>query len=276
MIIDSHTHAWDYWPYKPPVPDAHTRGRVEQLLWEMDRAGVDRAVLVCARIDHNPGNNDYVAECVKNHPKRLIQFADVDCSWTETYHTPGGAARLREAARRYDLKGFTHYLKDDHDWFASAEGTAFFKAAADLGLIASLALDPAWHPALRTLARRFPSVPFLCHHMSGVRAADAAGLEEVIRSAEVPNIHLKLSGFHYASRTSWDYPYADTHEIVRRLHQGYGPERLCWGSDYPVVAFDMTYRHSLEAFRTHCAFVPPKHQASILGGNLERLLKRTV
>src|SRR5688572_10016939 len=98
MIIDSHCHAWRCWPYQPPVPDPETRGRIEQLIFEMDQNGVDRAVLVCARIDHNPDNNDYVAEHVRAHPDRLHQFADVDCSWWPTYHTPGAAARLAEAA----------------------------------------------------------------------------------------------------------------------------------------------------------------------------------
>ena len=60
MIIDCHTHAWRKWPYNPPVPDHNSRGQVEQLLWEMDRNKVAKAVLVCARIDHNPDNNDYV------------------------------------------------------------------------------------------------------------------------------------------------------------------------------------------------------------------------
>ena len=59
MIIDSHSHAWQTWPYNPPVPDASSRGKVEQLLWDMDRNGVDKAVLVCAQIEHNPANNDY-------------------------------------------------------------------------------------------------------------------------------------------------------------------------------------------------------------------------
>jgi predicted TIM-barrel fold metal-dependent hydrolase len=274
MIIDSHTHAWEYWPYEPPVPDPESRGRVEQLLWEMDRSGVDQAVLVCARIEHNPQNNDYVAQCVERYPDRLIQFADVDCSWTETYHTPDAAARLREAAARYRLKGFTHYLKSDLDWFDSLEGLEFFETAAELGLIASLALGPEWQPALRTLARTFPSVPFLCHHMAGARAGEGARprLDEILRSAEVPNIYVKLSGFHYVSQVSWDYPYSDTLWIVRKLYEHYGPERLCWGSDYPVVRFHMTYQQSLEAFRTHCAFVPEADREAILGGNLQCLL----
>ena len=123
MIIDSHSHAWPRWPYQPPVPDSDSRGRIEQLLHEMDRNGVDQAVLVCARIDHNPDNNDYIFECSKQYPDRIIQFADVDCSWTDTYHTPGAADRLAEAADKYTLKGYTHYFRGDDDgsWFFTDE-----------------------------------------------------------------------------------------------------------------------------------------------------------
>ena len=277
MIVDSHTHAWEFWPYEPPVPDHESRGRAEQLLWEMDRNGVDRAVLVCARIEHNPDNNDYVAECVKAHPERLVQFADVDCSWTATYHTPGAADRLEEAAEKYRLKGFTHYLRSDHDWFQSEEGIRFFEKADELGLIASLALGTGWQPALRELAGRFPRVPFLCHHMAGARAGEARpypNLKEILRSASVPNIYIKMSGFHYVSQVSWDYPHSDTHWIVRELYQSFGPERLCWGSDYPVVRTNMTYQHALEVFRTHCTFIPEADKERILGNNLAGLLDR--
>lgn len=276
MIIDCHTHAWEYWPYEPRVPDHENRGRVEQLLWEMDRNGVDRAVLVCARIEHNPDNNDYGAECVRRYPDRVVQFADMDCSWTETYHTPGAAERLAEAAAKYSLKGYTHYLRDDYDWFESEEGLRFFETTAELGLIASLSLGATWQPALRRLARRFPSVTFLCHHMAGARAGEAPpypNLQEVLRSALVPNICIKLSGFHYVSQVSWDYPYSDTLWIVRKLYEHYGPERLCWASDYPPVLLHMTYQQSLEAVRTHCPFISEKDMGMILGGNMERLLE---
>ena len=277
MIIDCHTHAWKYWPYDPPVPDPESRGRVEQLLWEMDQAGVDQAVLVCARIDHNPDNNDYGAECVKNYPDRIIQFADVDCSWTDSYHTPGAADRLSEAAEKYPLQGYTHYLKSDYDWFESEEGLRFFEKTAELKLMASLAMGGPWHAPLRRLAQRFPTITFLCHHMAGCRAAEEPpypNLQEVLRSAEVPNIHIKLSGFHYVSQVSWDFPYSDTNWIVRKLYENFGPERLCWASDYPPVRDHMTYLQSLEAVRKYCPFIPAKDQALILGGNMQRLLER--
>ena len=110
-IIDSHSHAWETWPYEPPVPDPASRGRVEQLLFEMDVSGVAQAVLVSASIDHNPENNAYVAAQVRRYPERLHQFADIDCACSGTYHTPGAAARLRDAAAHYPIKGFTHYLQ---------------------------------------------------------------------------------------------------------------------------------------------------------------------
>jgi L-fuconolactonase len=274
-IIDSHCHAWAHWPYNPPVPDPEQRGRVEQLLHEMDTHGVDEAVVICAQIEHNPDNNAYVAEQVTRYPERLHPFADVDSVWSPTYHQPGAAGRLRQAAARWPIAGFTHYLarEEDGSWLYEEEGLAFLGAAADLGLIASIACYPHQQQAIRQAAERFPSLPILCHHL-GMAKADRAedGLDEVLASAAVPNIYIKLSGLPYAARVGWDYPYRDTHALVRAEYEHFGAQRMCWGSDYPVVRFYMTYRQALEVFRTHCTFVPDAEKEWILGGTLERLL----
>jgi predicted TIM-barrel fold metal-dependent hydrolase len=276
-IIDSHCHAWRRWPYRPEVPDFESRGTVEQLLWEMDQAGVEQAAVVCAEIEHNPDDNEYVAACVKRFPARLHQIADVDCSWSSTYHTPGAADRLRAAADTYPLKGFTHYVKSDDDgsWFLSEEGRAFFGVAEERHLIASIAVAPRLQPVLCQAAERFPSVPFLFHHMGQPKATEPPPypvFRTILAGAATPNVYVKLSGFHYASPVSWEYPYSDCGWLVRGLYEHFGPDRLCWGSDYPVVRRAMTYRQSLEAVRTHCPFIPPEHKARILGGTLARLL----
>jgi len=277
MIIDSHTHTWLKWPYQPKVPDEESRGKVEQLLYEMDQVVVDMAVVVCARIDHNPDNNDYVFDCVRSYTDRLIQFADVDCFWTKTYHTKGASERLAESAIKYSLKGYTHYLREDDDcsWFFSEEGKKFFKATADLGLIASIALAPHQQVALRKIAEQFPEIPFLCHHMSLAKSGEQSPypkLKNILASAKVPNIYVKVSGFAYVSQVPWDYPFYDTGWVVRALYEHFGPGRLCWGSDYPVVRSFMTYRQSLEVLRTHCTFITGEDKTLILGGTLHRLL----
>ena len=277
MIVDSHCHAWSYWPYRPEVPDPESRGTVEQLLFEMDRNGVDQAAIVCAGIDHNPDNNDYVAEQLRRHPERLHQLADVDCMWTLEYHTPGAAERLRAAADRLPMKGFTHYVKPDDDcaWFTSDEGLEFFGAAVELKLLASLACLPHQQAAVRAVAERFPELPILLHHQGLAKVAEPEQLPEVLACAAHPNIHLKLSGFYYGTAGPWwDFPHRDTVEQARALFDRFGPDRLCWGSDYPVCRRFVTYQQALEGFRSHCDFVPERDHAAILGGTLGRLLEK--
>ncbi len=277
MIIDSHTHAWETWPYKPQVPDEKSRGIIEQLIYEMDQCGVEAAILICAQIDHNPDNNDYIFECARKYANRLLQFADIDCSWSKTYHTSGAADRLIKAAIKYSLKGYTHYLRSDDDcsWFFSEEGQKFFQTTADLNLIVSMAMGSNQQAPLRELAKQFPSIPFLCHHMSGAKANEPSPypmLKEILASAKVPNIYIKISGFAYVSQLSWDYPYYDTEWVLKAIYEHFGSSRLCWGSDYPVVRRSMTYRQSLEVFRAHCNFIPEFDKTEILGATMHRLL----
>ncbi len=277
MIIDSHCHAWERWPYQPPVPDFYSRSAIDQLLFEMDQNGVDKAFLVCAGIEHNPANNDYIAAAVRRHPDRIIQCADVDCSWSDTYHLPGAADRLRQAAERWQLSAFTHYVRGDDDgsWFATDEGLAFFGVAAQLGLIASIACRPQHNPAIDKIAAAFPSMPILIHHLGHPGVGNAENLALVLASARYPNIHVKMSGFYYSTRgPKWDFPHRDTIDaVVRPLHETFGGARLCWGSDFPVCGRNgIAYVQALESFRTHCDFVTEEDKTKILGGNLAGLL----
>lgn len=278
MIIDSHAHAWPRWPYKPQVPDATSRGTVEQLLWEMDRFAVDKAVLVSACIDDNDDNNDYGADAVSRYPDRLYQFIDVDCRWHAEYHQPGAAARLAEAADRYHPAGISHYLKPENDgWLKTDEGFAFFAEAERRSLVMSLAGAPIWQEDLRAIARALPRLVILCHHLAGVPSYvtdHEAGLQMVLASADVPNIWIKVSGFYYGSPTPFDYPHPNAIAWFERLYRAFGASRLAWGSDYPVAPMRAyTYQQSLEIVRQHCPFLSDSDLNLVLGETLGGLLE---
>ncbi len=280
MIIDSHCHAWQRWPYLPEVPFPEAHGAVDQLINQMDLCGVDQATITTAAIWNNRDNNDYIAAAVRRWPTRLHQWADVDSFWSGTYHTPGAAMRLEQAASKWPMKGFTQYLagEDDGSWFLSQDGLDFWRAASELKLIASLACKPAHQRVLRKVAERFPDVPILLHHMGGMSAQEPAphkDVSSVLESARLPNIYLKLSGFAYLNGPvrTWEYPYVDTMWVYKAAFEKFGT-RMCWGSDFPPVLFYMTYRQSLEAFRIHCGFIPDEAKREIAGGTLKRLLDR--
>jgi L-fuconolactonase len=275
-ILDSHCHAWRRWPYAPLVPDEDTRGAVEQLLFEMDMHGVAEALVVCAAIENNPDNVDYVAFARERHPGRLHLVADLDCTWSATYHTRGSADRLRALDDRYHLAGFAHYVDDENDgWLRTEEAEEVFSVAAERRLLISLGASPAWQADLRAIARRYPSVPVLCQTLGGVQADEGPAshaLAEVLASSEVSNIYVKAAGFHYSSARGWDYPWPDAVAVLARIVEAYGPHRVCWGSDFPASKRFCTFRQSLEAIRSHCPFLSEQDKRMVLGGTLRTLL----
>jgi L-fuconolactonase len=276
-ILDSHCHAWRTWPYAQ-APDATGRATVELLLYEMDAHSVEQALVVCAAIDENPDNVEYVAAARDRMPDRILLVADLDCTWSDTYHLPGSAERLCALDDRFGLTGFAHYLADDNDgWLAGEEADAVFAVAAERGLVVSLGASPAWQADLRAIAHRHPTVPVLCQTLGGVPAdggVDSPALLEVLASADIPNIYVKVAGLHYCSARSWDYPWPDAVAALERIAEAFGPERLCWGSDFPASTRFTTYRQSLEVVRSHCPFFGENDLRLVLGGTLSGILSR--
>lgn len=276
MIIDAHTHVWPRWPYEPVVPDDESRGSYENLLFQLDAAGVDRALVVNARITRSDDNNDYGAAAVAAHPDRFFHVVDIDGRWGPDYHRPGAAGRLRELVERFRPTGVSHYLAQQNDgWLLSAEGTAFFEVAAESSLVVNFAAPPVWMADLRAVARAFPSVPILVNHL-GVVGLHPGGLEEamelVLDHDDLPNLLVKVSGFYYGAERPWDYPYTERMDVVRAFYDSWGPARMIWASDWPSVLPNMSYRQSIEVVREHASFISPAELDLILGDNLAGIL----
>ncbi|MBS7701031.1 MULTISPECIES: amidohydrolase family protein [unclassified Chelatococcus] len=276
MIIDSHCHVWENWPYEPASPYAAARGRAGELVYEMDAHGVARAVIICARIGDNPGNVDYAYHVARAHPGRFEVFPDIDCRWSADYHRPGAAQRLEAALSRWSFNGFTHYLdeRDDGVWLTSADGLAFFGIADARHLIVSLSVLPHQIPAVVRLAERYPDLAILVHHFAflGPRTAATLNGRGLVRAAAAcPNIHIKYSGLGNVAAPEQDFPYAPLQWILSDVAAAFGPERVLWGSDFPVSRKHMTYAQCLALLTRHGPFAVSDLPA-VLGGNMARLL----
>ena len=276
MIMDSHCHAWPNWPYDPPVPDSATRGSFELLRFEMDANGVDRALIVCAEIEGNPDNNQYVHDKVAENRDRFDFVIDVDSLWKDSYHQPGAADRLQAGLASWKPAGFTHYINDPADdaaWLNSADGIEMFELADAQGALDSIHCRPQHMRHIRGLAGRFPQLRILLHHMGHPKLLEPEGLSEILATARQENVFIKVSGF-YNSTTApgWDYPLSDVQSIVQALYGRYGAGRLLWGSDYPVCRFYYSHRHAIEILRHHCRFISAADMDAIMGRNLAALV----
>ena len=276
MIIDSHCHVWEAWPYEPGNPHAAGRGRADQLLYEMDAHGVDRAVIICAGIGDNPGNIDYAFSVANANPGRFVVFPDIDCRWSADYHRPGAAARLEKTLSRWNFQGFTHYLDegDDGSWLTSPEGQAFFGLATARRLIVSLSVLPHQMPAVIAVAERWPDLPILIHHfafLGRLTSATQNARDLVLAAAACPNIHIKYSGLGNVAAPDQEYPYTPLAWIPTDIAAAFGAARILWGSDFPVSRKHMTYKQCIALLTRHGPFAAADRPA-VLGGNMARLL----
>jgi predicted TIM-barrel fold metal-dependent hydrolase len=179
---------------------------------------------------------------------------------------------------RHPFRGVSLYLADDEDGtrLLDRNRSAAFRLAGEQRLVLSLGMRPTHAPAVMRLAEKHPRLRVLCHHFAGITSRRPAPLRDqlaaVLPMQKLPNIYLKVSGFPYLSPEPWAYPFLEQSYLVQEIYGSFGAERLCWGSNFPVIDGSITYRQSLQH--------PPPPQpppsridwAAMLGGTMRRLL----
>lgn len=240
----------------------------------MTDAGVAHAFLVAAQIGTPPtADNAYVAGQVDADPTRFSMFLDLDSRWSDNYHDGGTAERLRALGSQFPLLGVTHYLADEpDDWWGSPDADALGTLLDETGLALSLHAPPVWHRAVAGWAERHPSVAVLLHHQGLVHTDDEATVLATLASAA--GVRVKVSGFSYVSAGE-QAPFAAAFGRLRRTLDAFGPDRMLWGSDFPVSPErGIDYRMSLDLVRDGFADLGADDLAAILGGNALRLRDR--
>lgn len=278
MIVDSHLHVWDGTAAgRDPGPmavgySAQATASVELFMDYMDEAGVDRAVFVQPWFYH--WDNAYMADCARRFPERFRAVCVIDP------RGPGAPAELRRWRDRgvtgIRLRAFRAGEAGPADpaapWFGTEETLPLWEAIAETGTIVcplGAGTDLARVPGLLS---RFPSVRVVVDHLNNPVTARGLGqppFQALLALAAVPNVYVKLSGFHHwcAER----YPYRDGMPFVEALVRAFGAERCMWGSDFPHVLAGCGYvrnRHLLPRTLPHLS--RPELDA-IMGGTAERL-----
>jgi L-fuconolactonase len=152
-------------------------------------------------------------------------------------------AALRALPGGEFLCGIRHPLlaEPDPHWLARPAVFRGLQALGQAGLCFDLALLPAQWPAAVTAARSVPGLTFVLDHLGGPPiepGQEPAGpWEPFIRDlAALPNVACKLSGVHTDPPGT-----ADLRRYYEIVLAAFGPERLMFGSDWPVSTLATTY-----------------------------------
>jgi L-fuconolactonase len=252
MTVDAHHHVWDLSVRDQDwiAEDSPLRRdfRVEDLAAEARAAGVDRTVLV------------QTVTMAEETPE-FLALADAHAliagvvGWTDLTRpdVADELARLRELPGGRFLKGVRHQVQGEPDprWLLRADVRRGLTAVADAGLVYDLVVLPHQLPACAEAAAALPGLTFVLDHLG--KPPVAAGVlrpwaSDVTALAALPNTVCKLSGMvTEAAPGSWSTddlrPYADV------VLQAFGPDRLMFGSDWPVCTPAASYAQVLDLAR---------------------------
>ncbi len=188
--------------------------------------------------------------------------------WTDLAATD--VAETITALRDDLLKGLRPMLQDiaDTDWILRTDVSRGLAAMADAGLRLDLLVTPRHLPILPELARRHRDLAVVIDH--GAKPDIAAGAfqpwaNDIARIAWETPWCCKLSGL--ATEAGRDWQAADLRRYVDHLLDCFGPSRLMWGSDWPVVELAGGFAKWREAA---IALVPAECHAAVLGGTAAR------
>ncbi|WP_297508585.1 amidohydrolase [uncultured Caulobacter sp.] len=265
--IDAHQHFWSLakpwcaWP-TAATPDIHRDFGPEDLRDLLRAGAIDATVLVQAAPDFAEtlwmldlaAGQDVIAGVV---------------GWVDFTEPADAIDNLDEALDRGPLVGVRPMLQsiEDPAWILDPAFEPVFAALIARGVAFDALIRPVHLPAIATLADRYPDLAIVVDHAAKpeVRArrldpwrADLAAL------ARRSNVRCKLSGLPTEAEPGAGpdvfRPY------VEHLLACFGPERLMWGSDWPVVRLGGDYATWLQACEALLAELPDSARAAVFGG----------
>jgi L-fuconolactonase len=270
--VDAHQHYWrlvrgDYaWLSPRQVPlyrDFEPRDLADQLT----ESRVGATVVVQAA--STEAETRFLMDVARRHSTVKGVVGWVDFEATDVHERI--LALVREGAGK--LKGLRPMVQDidDPQWLARTSLDAAFAAILKIGLTFDALVTPLHLEVLRERLTKHPTLKAVLDHAGkpdiAGRAFDPWALQ-IERLARTTSLHCKLSGLltqAHANASS-----ADLDDFVAHVFACFGPERVMWGSDWPVLTLRTSYREWLEMALELVARHAPGHEEAVFATNAVR------
>ncbi|MBC7235640.1 MAG: amidohydrolase [Chloroflexi bacterium] len=266
-IIDPHVHVWKRDPAFPFAPETTNPPKEdatpEMLLELMAQHGVEKTVLV--QVIHYRWDNRYTAHALKQYPDKFMGVCRVN---PEDPAAPDHLTRLVEEDGFHGVR-LSPAAGTAGDWFTGPLMDPLFSRAAELQVPMLILTRPPRLPDLASLLERHPDLDVCIDHMADCPPDDEASIQKLLALARYPRVYVKIS--HTWSLSKQAYPWRDTWPLVERVYQTFGPQRIMWGTDWPVCLSKTTYGRTLSVVRDEMDFIAPEDKEWVLGKTALRL-----
>lgn len=198
---------------------------IEKVRAVADRFGIARTVLVQHLGEYD---NSYIGGIVAAEPDRFAGVCVID---TDAPAACGTLAREADKDVFRGIRLLAHTLGTRAD---------LWEAAAQRGLNIIAYDEPTLAPHADLLAEflhRHRETRMVLSHLGVLDRSIAPRFpdyDRILSLAEHPNAFLQISGMHMFA----EYPYVELVPLIERALEAFGPQRLLYGSNYPLIEED--------------------------------------
>ncbi|MBC6463328.1 amidohydrolase family protein [Actinomadura sp. HBU206391] len=274
-LVDAHHHVWDLsvrdqdWITGEPLAPLRRDFSLDDLRPEAVAEGVTATVLVQTITVAGETPEFLALAAADDLVAGVVGWVDLTAP-----DVAEALAALRELPGGRYLAGIRHQVQGepDPDWLCRPDVRRGLGAVAGAGLAYDLLTVPHQLPAAIRTAAALPELTFVVDHLSKPPIATgelepwAGRMRELAR---LPNVVCKLSGMvTEADWARWRVldlrPYADV------VLDAFGPERLMFGSDWPVCLLAASYGRVVGAARELTAGLSAAERDAVFGGTAIR------
>jgi L-fuconolactonase len=271
MRIDSHHHLWtlargDYGWLTPALAPIYRDFDLSDLVPLLFAGRIDGTILVQAA--PTEAETLFLLDIAeKAEPVRGV------VGWTD-FDAVDAASRIEALAARKLLVGLRPMVQDiaDDDWLLRPALAPLLTAMTRHGLVFDALVLPHHLSRLLEVIDRHSDLQFVLDHCAKpyVATGDIAEWKQHIAEiAKRPNMVCKLSGLVTEAGPDWQL--ADLRPAVDHVLACFGPLRLLWGSDWPVVDLAGGYARWFDAAEALLAELSSAEKADVFGGNAGRI-----
>jgi L-fuconolactonase len=269
VIVDGHHHLWNLgrspqaWLTGSFAPIARTF-EPEELRPLLDECSIDSTVLVQG--DCTDSDTDQLFEHAARH-----DWIGAVTAWVPLASPERARARLDELAGRPKLRGVRHLIHnetDDH-WILQPRVLESLALLEQRGLLLELpVVYPRHLDDVRILADSFPRLTIVIDHLGKppIGTPEMAQWEIGLQAAAArENVTAKVSGLNTCV-SARDWTADDLRPAVMIAIDCFGPNRLLFGSDWPVSLLNGSYSKVVGETRRALEGLPRADADAILGG----------
>lgn len=264
-IIDPHVHVWKHDPKHPFAKGANVPDRdasPETLLGLMKANGVSKTVII--QVIHYRYDNRFLADVLKQYPGTFLGVCRVDPS------DPASPDHL-SALTEQGFRGvrISPAGNESGDWFRGPLMPPLWKRCGELKVPMTVLAPITRMPDVARLLEKMPELMVVIDHMADCPIDQPQELEKLIALKRYPNVFVKIS--HTWSISKQPYPWFDAQEYVNRLYQAFGPQRLMWATDWPIIEGHSEYAKALAVVRDSMKFLNADDRHWMLSKTIERV-----